>query len=98
MGAVIKHLKDHVPNIDRAVISTHCHNDLGLAVANSLAGVKRRRSNRMHDQRHRRTGRQCFTGRGGDGAAHALRLLSCRTRINTERLVPTSRLLSSIPA
>ncbi|MED5323633.1 MAG: 2-isopropylmalate synthase, partial [Pseudomonadota bacterium] len=33
-------LRDRVPNIDKAVISTHCHNDLGLAVANSLAGVQ----------------------------------------------------------
>ncbi len=38
-GSVIKMLKDRVPNIDKAVISTHCHNDLGLAVANSLSGV-----------------------------------------------------------
>lgn len=37
---VIRHLKTHVPNIEKAVISTHCHNDLGLAVANSLAGVE----------------------------------------------------------
>jgi 2-isopropylmalate synthase len=37
---VISHLRKHVPNIHRAVISTHCHNDLGLAVANSLAGVE----------------------------------------------------------
>lgn len=37
---VISHLKQHVRNIDRAVISTHCHNDLGLAVANSLAAVE----------------------------------------------------------
>ncbi len=29
-----------VPNIDKAILSTHCHNDLGLAVANSLAGVQ----------------------------------------------------------
>ena len=36
----IKLLFDKVPNIDKAVVSTHCHNDLGLAVANSLAGVK----------------------------------------------------------
>ncbi len=35
----IKMLFDRVPNIDQAIISTHCHNDLGLAVANSLAGV-----------------------------------------------------------
>ncbi|MEC8177736.1 MAG: 2-isopropylmalate synthase, partial [Pseudomonadota bacterium] len=33
-------LRDRVPNIDKAIISTHCHNDLGLAVANSLAGVQ----------------------------------------------------------
>ena len=37
---VISYLKKNVPNIDTAVISTHCHNDLGLAVANSLAGVE----------------------------------------------------------
>ena len=37
--ALIKTIKNNVPNIDKAVISTHCHNDLGLAVANSLAGV-----------------------------------------------------------
>ena len=37
---VISHLKRHVPNIDRAIISVHCHDDLGLAVANSLAGVE----------------------------------------------------------
>src|SRR5207247_1191025 len=33
-AAVIRHLKQHVRNIDKAVISVHCHNDLGLAVAN----------------------------------------------------------------
>jgi len=38
--ALIKMLKARVPNIDKAVISTHCHNDLGLAVANSLAAVQ----------------------------------------------------------
>jgi 2-isopropylmalate synthase len=39
-AALITHLKMRVRNIDRAVISVHCHNDLGLAVANSLAAVK----------------------------------------------------------
>jgi hypothetical protein len=33
-------LRNRVPNIDKAVISVHCHNDLGLAVANSLAAVE----------------------------------------------------------
>ena len=36
---IIETLLNKVPNIDKAVLSTHCHNDLGLAVANSLAGV-----------------------------------------------------------
>jgi 2-isopropylmalate synthase len=38
-GARFRMLMDRVPNIDRAVLSVHCHNDLGLAVANSLAGL-----------------------------------------------------------
>ncbi|AZQ60949.1 2-isopropylmalate synthase [Flammeovirga pectinis] len=38
-GAKIKFLKENVKNIDKAIISTHCHNDLGMATANSLAGV-----------------------------------------------------------
>jgi len=36
---MISHLRNSVPNIDQAVLSVHCHNDLGLAVANSLAAI-----------------------------------------------------------
>lgn len=39
-GAKIKYLKEHVKNIDQAIISAHCHNDLGLATANSIAAVQ----------------------------------------------------------
>ncbi|MCO5936023.1 2-isopropylmalate synthase [Mucilaginibacter sp. RB4R14] len=39
-GAKIKYLKEHVKNIDQAIISVHCHNDLGLATANSIAGLQ----------------------------------------------------------
>jgi 2-isopropylmalate synthase len=39
-GAFIRKLRERVPNSDKAVWSVHCHNDLGMAVANSLAGVK----------------------------------------------------------
>ena len=39
-GAKIRYLKENVKGIDRAVLSTHCHNDLGLATANSIAGVQ----------------------------------------------------------
>lgn len=38
-GGLIKGIKENVPNIDNAIISVHCHNDLGLAVANSLSAV-----------------------------------------------------------
>ena len=39
-GNFIKRLRERVPNSDKAIWSVHCHNDLGMAVANSLAGVK----------------------------------------------------------
>ncbi len=38
-GAKIKYLIDNVKNVDKAIIATHCHNDLGMATANTLAGV-----------------------------------------------------------
>ncbi|WP_324298915.1 2-isopropylmalate synthase [Galbibacter sp.] len=38
-GAKIKYLKENVTGIDKAILSCHCHNDLGLATANSIAGV-----------------------------------------------------------
>jgi len=39
-GALIRSIRESVPNIGRAAISVHCHNDLGMAVANALAGVQ----------------------------------------------------------
>ena len=39
-GQFIKTLRERIPNSDKAIWSVHCHNDLGMAVANSLAGVK----------------------------------------------------------
>jgi 2-isopropylmalate synthase len=38
-GAMIRYLVEHIPNLHKAVLSVHCHNDLGLAVANTLAAV-----------------------------------------------------------
>ncbi|KAA6303858.1 2-isopropylmalate synthase, partial [termite gut metagenome] len=38
-GAKIKYLCEHVDNIDKAIISTHCHNDLGMATANTISGI-----------------------------------------------------------
>jgi 2-isopropylmalate synthase len=39
-GAIIRYLKENVSNIDKAIIATHCHNDLGMATANTIAGVQ----------------------------------------------------------
>jgi len=38
-GEKIKYLVDHVKNVERAILSTHCHNDLGMATANSISGI-----------------------------------------------------------
>jgi 2-isopropylmalate synthase len=97
MGHVISSLVNRVPNIDRAVISTHCHNDLGLAVANSLAAVEGGAGQI-----------ECTINGIGERAGNcsleevvmAMRTRNdyykCDTRINTQRLVPTSRLVSEI--
>ena len=72
--ALIKMVRERVPNSDLARFSVHCHNDLGMAVANSLAGVTRRRAaDRMHHQRHRRARRQRRARRSRDGDAGAQR-------------------------
>ena len=96
-GARIKNLFDRVPNIDKAVISCHCHNDLGLAVANSLEAI-------------RNGARQveCTINGIGERAGNAsleeivmaLRtrkdLLDFETGINTEEIYRSSKLLTSI--
>jgi 2-isopropylmalate synthase len=96
-ATVIDNLTNRVPNIDRAVISVHCHNDLGLAVANSLAAVE-----------HGAGQIECTINGIGERAGNcsleevvmAMRTRSdyyhTSTRIDTRRLVPTSRLLSNI--
>ncbi|MCR9117313.1 MAG: 2-isopropylmalate synthase, partial [bacterium] len=97
MGEVINVLMNSVPNIDKAVISVHCHNDLGLAVANSLAAVENGAGQI-----------ECTINGIGERAGNcsleeivmALRtradFYNCQTGIQTPRLVPTSRLVSSI--
>ena len=97
MGRVIKTLVDRVGNIGRAVISVHCHNDLGLAVANSLAAVENGAGQI-----------ECTINGIGERAGNcsleeivmAMRTrrdyYHCDTQINTERLVPTSRLVAAV--
>jgi 2-isopropylmalate synthase len=97
MAGVIRSLRQRVSNIDKAVISIHCHNDLGLAVANSLAAVEAGAGQI-----------ECTINGIGERAGNcsleevvmALRtrqdVYHCHTNIRTPRLVPTSRLLSNI--
>lgn len=97
MGSVIKNLVDRVPNIDQAVISCHCHNDLGMAVANSLAAVENGAGQI-----------ECTINGIGERAGNAaleevVMALRTRgdyyqadTRIDSRRLAPLSRLVSGI--
>jgi 2-isopropylmalate synthase len=97
MHAVIRSLRDRVPNIDRAVLSVHCHDDLGLAVANSLAAIEAGAGQV-----------ECTINGIGERAGNcsleevvmALRTRAdhyrCNTGIVTQRLVPTSRLVANI--
>ena len=96
-GALIKMLFDRVPNIGKAVISVHCHNDLGLAVANSLAAV--RAGARQVECTINGLGE-----RAGNAAMEEL-VMALRTRqdsmpfttgIKTEHIMKASRLVSAV--
>lgn len=96
-AAVIRTLRGRVRNIDRAVISTHCHDDLGMAVANSLAAVEA-------GARQIECTINGIGERAGNAALEevvmALRTRSdyykVDTRIRTERLYPLSRMITTI--
>ena len=94
---IIKYLKDNVPNIEKAIISVHCHNDLGLSVANSVAAVQAGAGQV-----------ECTINGIGERAGNCsleefvmiLRtrkdILPFNTNVLTEQLTPSSRLLSGI--
>jgi 2-isopropylmalate synthase len=96
-GQLIGHLRERIPNSDKAVFSVHCHNDLGLAVSNSLAAV-------------RNGARQveCTINGLGERAGNASLeeivmavrvrkdLFDCETRLDTTQIVNCSRLVSTI--
>ncbi len=96
-GALIKNLREAVPDSDKVIWSTHCHNDLGLAVANSLAGV----SNGARQV-------ECTINGLGERAGNAaleevVMALNVRrdtlpfsTQINTEKLSAASHMVSRI--
>jgi 2-isopropylmalate synthase len=75
----IHQLRERIPNSDKVIWSVHCHNDLGLAVANSLAAVMAGSApGRMHHQWPWRTRRQCCAGRDRHGGAYPSGCVSLR--------------------
>jgi 2-isopropylmalate synthase len=96
-GALIQGIVEHVPNIDQATISVHCHNDLGMATANTLAGL-------THGARQVEVTLNGIGERAGNTSLEevvmALRtrhdLLGLGTGIQPRRIYPTSRLVSQL--
>jgi len=92
----IKYLKEHVDGIDRAIISTHCHNDLGMATANTFSGV-------MAGARQVEVTVNGIGERAGNTALEEIAMiLKCHrglgidTNINTTKIYSTSRMVSSL--
>lgn len=95
-GAKIQYLRDHVDGIDKAILSTHCHNDLGMATANTMAGI-------LHGARQVEVTVNGVGERAGNTAleevvmilkAHAK--LGYETGINTTKIYQISRDVSSL--
>ncbi|MBL8541906.1 MAG: 2-isopropylmalate synthase [Betaproteobacteria bacterium] len=96
-GELIRTLRTRIPNSDKAVFSVHCHNDLGLAVANSLSAV-------------RNGARQveCTINGLGERAGNAaleeivmairtrIDIYGCDTNVDTTQIVPASRLVAGV--
>src|SRR2546426_2748956 len=96
-GELIKTLRERVPNSDKAVWSVHCHNDLGMAVANSLASV-------MNGARQVECTINGLGERAGNASLEEIVMavrtrqdvFMCDTRLDTTQIVPASRLVSGI--
>ncbi len=93
-GAKIKYLKEHVTGIDKAILSCHCHNDLGLATANSIAGA-------IHGARQIECTINGIGERAGNTSLEEVVMimrqhptLNLDTRINSKLLYSTSQLVS----
>jgi len=97
-GKLFKELTNRVPNIDKCILSTHCHNDLGLAVANSISAI-------LNGARQV----ECTINGIGERAGNAsleeiVMILKTRkdyfgqfyTEIKTQEIYPTSRLVSNL--
>jgi 2-isopropylmalate synthase len=97
-SALMEHLQEHVRGIEDTIISVHCHNDLGMGTANTLAAIAA--GARQMEVTINGIGERA----GNTALEEVVMALSTRgeqfggayTRINKEKIVPTSRLLSGI--
>lgn len=95
-GSKIKYLMEHVDGIHRAIISTHCHNDLGMATANTFSGV-------VNGARQVEVTVNGIGERAGNTSLEEIAMiLKCHhhlgidTNINTTKIYPISRMVSSL--
>lgn len=96
-GSLIKNLIERIPNSDKAIFSVHCHNDLGMAVANSLAAVQ-------NGARQVECTINGLGERAGNASLEeivmAIRtrqdIFTCDTRLDTTQIMNCSRLVSGI--
>lgn len=95
-GAKIKYLFEHVENIHKAIISVHCHNDLGMATANSLSGIR-------NGARQVEVTINGIGERAGNTSLEEVvmtmrthRDIDTDTNINTKKIVEASRLVSRL--
>ena len=96
-GEMFREVRERIPAIDEQgiILSSHCHDDLGLAVANSLAAIQAGRApGGVHHQRHRRARRQRGSRRDCRGAVCArATTIGMTTSIKLDQLYPTSQVL-----
>ncbi|NOX42518.1 MAG: 2-isopropylmalate synthase [Gammaproteobacteria bacterium] len=96
-GELMHNLIERIPNSDKAIFSVHCHNDLGLAVANSLSAV-------YNGARQVECTINGLGERAGNAALEEIvmaintraDIFNCETNLDTTQIVPCSRLVSSI--
>jgi len=95
-GEKIKFLKENVKNIDKAIISTHCHNDLGLATANTIAGI-------MNGARQAEVTLNGIGERAGNTSLEEVTMIlrshkevDIDTNINAQNIYRMSRLVSTL--
>lgn len=95
-GEKIRYLMENVNGIDKAIISTHCHNDLGMATANTMAGV-------LNGARQVEVTINGIGERAGNTSLEEIAMIiKCHkdieidTNINTQKIYPASRMVSSL--